>query len=221
MRLGYMGHLSLIADETVKFFERYPDEIYAVVEPSIPQPQWNQFVSTTLREARERDSTPLSGSAPLQLPTMEQTHSSGFDDDDEFPLNSSRAMRATEAGDGNEKGKTATPGESGDSSLTDQVSSLSSLDPLYRATLTFISALSSRSTSPTQSRATAPTNLEVPTKMMRTMRTGSAAVDSTLETSILLSKSTTDLSNLSDSMIDSMKRVRLLSVLLADQTATM
>ncbi|GAA5947303.1 hypothetical protein JCM3765_001616 [Sporobolomyces pararoseus] len=121
MRLGYMGHLSLIADETVKFFERYPDEIYAVVEGSIPQPQWNQFVATTLREMRERDSTPLSGSAPLQLPTMEQTHSSGFDDDDEFPLNSSRAMRATEAGDGTGK-SSAVGAETNESSLTDQFS---------------------------------------------------------------------------------------------------
>lgn len=117
-----MGHLSLIADETVKFFERYPDEIYAVVESSIPQPQWDEFVATTLREMRERDSTPLSGSAPLQLPTMEQTHSSGFDDDDEFPLNSSRAMRATEAGDGTGK-SSATGAGSHESSLTDQVSS--------------------------------------------------------------------------------------------------
>ncbi|GAA6006436.1 hypothetical protein JCM11491_004958 [Sporobolomyces phaffii] len=121
MRLGYMGHLSLIADETVKFFERFPDEIFAVVEGSIPQPQWNQFVATTLRDARDRDSTPLSGSVPLQLPTMEQTHSSGFDDDDEFPLNTSRAARATEAGDGTGKSTVATEG-SNEASLTDQFS---------------------------------------------------------------------------------------------------
>ncbi|GAA6061581.1 hypothetical protein JCM10212_004331 [Sporobolomyces blumeae] len=120
MRLGYMGHLSLIADETVKFFERYPDEILAFVGSSVPQPEWNQFVASTLRDLRERDSTPLSGSGPLQLPTMEQTHSSGFDDDDEFPMNSSRAMRATEAADGLDKGTLAA--ESGEASLTDQFS---------------------------------------------------------------------------------------------------
>ncbi|GAA5931381.1 uncharacterized protein JCM15063_001450 [Sporobolomyces koalae] len=120
MRLGYMGHLALITDETVKFFDQYPDDIYAVVESAIPQPDWNEFVAATLRETRERDSTPLSGSVPLQLPTMEQAHSSGFDDDDEFPMNSSRTMRATEAG--NDPGQAKAVAGEGEASLTDQFS---------------------------------------------------------------------------------------------------
>ncbi|GAA5921785.1 hypothetical protein JCM1841_001862 [Sporobolomyces salmonicolor] len=135
MRLGYMGHMTLIAEEAVKFFDRYPDEIFAVVESMIPQPDWDNYVSTTLRETRERDLTPLSGGGGLHLPMLEQTHSSGFsDDDDEFPMNSARAMRAMEAG-GMAGGAAATDEgafggrveassttEVGDSSVTDQFS---------------------------------------------------------------------------------------------------
>ncbi|GAA5985159.1 hypothetical protein JCM11641_005470 [Rhodosporidiobolus odoratus] len=98
MRLGYMGHLSLIAEETVKLFDRYPG-LRAVVEPSIPQPEWDNFVKTTLRDTRERDLTPLDGAAAALGLTFNQAPSSSSlsDDDDEFPVNSARSMRATEA----------------------------------------------------------------------------------------------------------------------------
>ncbi|GAA5927003.1 hypothetical protein JCM10213_005548 [Rhodosporidiobolus nylandii] len=98
MRLGYMGHVTLIAEETVKLFERYP-ELRAMVEPSIPQPAWNTYAATTLRETRERDMTPLDGaSAALNLSLNKAPSSASLsDDDDEFPLNTARAMRATEA----------------------------------------------------------------------------------------------------------------------------
>lgn len=220
MRLGYMGHLSLIADETVKFFERYPDEIFAVVESSLPQPGWNQFVATTLREARNRDSTPLSGSVPLQLPTIEQTHSSGFDDDDEFPLNTSRAMRATEAGDDLAKPSNATA-ETGESSLTDQVSVYLAHRVCRDPQLTEKSVLlgSSRSTSRMPSRAIAPTNSEVQTKTTKTTRIGSAAASLTLVMLTSRSRPRADLSNRLDSMIDSTKPARQLSARLEDPTA--
>lgn len=98
MRLGYMGHLSLIAEETVKLFERYP-ELRSAVESSIPQPDWDTFVSTTLRETRERDHTPLDGAnAALGLALNKAPSSASLsDEDDEFPMNSARAMRAMEA----------------------------------------------------------------------------------------------------------------------------
>jgi hypothetical protein len=98
MRLGYMGHLSLIAEETVKLFERFPD-LRTAVESSIPQPDWDTFVSTTLRETRERDHTPLDGAnAALGLSLNKAPSSASLsDEDDEFPMNSARAMRAMEA----------------------------------------------------------------------------------------------------------------------------
>ncbi|GAA6027040.1 hypothetical protein JCM8097_006062 [Rhodosporidiobolus ruineniae] len=101
MRLGYMGHLILIAEETAKLFERYP-ELRIAVESSIPQPDWDTYVTTTLRETRERDLTPLDGAGAalaLQLNKAPST-SSLSDEDDEFPMNSARTMRAMDAAGG-------------------------------------------------------------------------------------------------------------------------
>ncbi|BGP46051.1 sporulation-induced protein [Rhodotorula kratochvilovae] len=129
MRLGYMGHLSLIAEETVKLFDRFP-ELYQAVEASVPQPAWNDFVSTTLREARERDLTPLSGGrASLNLSVNKAPSSSSLsDEDDEFPMNSARAMRAMEAagmaGGGNavDEGAFGKPAAAEAGGLSDQFS---------------------------------------------------------------------------------------------------
>ncbi|GAA6016562.1 hypothetical protein JCM10207_002842 [Rhodosporidiobolus poonsookiae] len=136
MRLGYMGHMTLIAEETVKLFEQYP-ELHSAVESSVPQPAWNEYVTTTLRETRERDLTPLGGAgASLNLSMNKAPSSSSLsDEDDEFPMNSARAMRAMDtagmagggaAMDSGAFGGHGRPGgleaESGAGSLTDQFS---------------------------------------------------------------------------------------------------
>lgn len=96
MRLGYMGHLSLISEAVVKLFERYPD-LAAAVSSSVPQPEWDEYVATTLRQTRERDMTSLS-SPGLNLSTNKAPSASSLsDEDDEFPMNSSRTGRATDA----------------------------------------------------------------------------------------------------------------------------
>lgn len=97
MRLGYMGHLCLIAEAAVKLFERYPDLATAVAS-SVPQPAWDEYVSTTLQQARERDLTPLSNAGGLNLSTNKPPSASSLsDEDDEFPMNSARTGRATDA----------------------------------------------------------------------------------------------------------------------------
>lgn len=65
IRLGYMGHLNLIAEETVKLLERYPQEIGEAVSSSIPQPAWDNFVNESLKENREKESAPLAGGKPM------------------------------------------------------------------------------------------------------------------------------------------------------------
>lgn len=94
--MGYMGHMTLIADEVVKLFEHFPEEIYAVVEPHIPQPDWDRYVATTLRETRERDLSPLGGG--IQMGTHSASIVSGLsDEDDEFPLAAPRRPADTSA----------------------------------------------------------------------------------------------------------------------------
>ncbi|GAA5996265.1 uncharacterized protein JCM10292_007496 [Rhodotorula paludigena] len=132
MRLGFMGHLSLIAEETVKLFERFP-ELQQSVAAFVPQPEWDSFVTTTLRETRERDLQPLGGGrGGLNLSMNKAPSSSSLsDEDDEFPMNSARAMRAMEpagiAGGGSAVDEGNGPGKggadaSGQGGLSDQFS---------------------------------------------------------------------------------------------------
>ncbi|KDN50850.1 SAPS-domain-containing protein [Tilletiaria anomala UBC 951] len=63
IRLGYMGHLNLIAEETVKLLERYPQEIAKAVESTMPQPEWHELLQT-LQINRQKESGPLAGGRP-------------------------------------------------------------------------------------------------------------------------------------------------------------
>ncbi|KAL4942519.1 hypothetical protein BDV06DRAFT_211789 [Aspergillus oleicola] len=65
IRLGYMGHLTLIAEEVVKFSERHPPELLSpTVMDSVLSPEWIDYVEQTLSETRERDNAILGGVRP-------------------------------------------------------------------------------------------------------------------------------------------------------------
>lgn len=65
MRLGYMGHLTLIAEEVVKFTERHPPECLSQsVLDKVTAKQWVEYVEQTLAETRERDNAILGGVRP-------------------------------------------------------------------------------------------------------------------------------------------------------------
>lgn len=65
IRLGYMGHLTLVAEEVVKFGERHPPELLArSVMESVLDPEWIDYVEQTLSETRERDNAILGGVRP-------------------------------------------------------------------------------------------------------------------------------------------------------------
>ncbi|KAH8596881.1 SIT4-associating protein-like protein SAP190 [Bisporella sp. PMI_857] len=65
MRLGYMGHLTLIAEEVVKFTERHPPELLSEsVMEKVMNDEWMNYVEITLAETRERDNAILGGVRP-------------------------------------------------------------------------------------------------------------------------------------------------------------
>lgn len=65
MRLGYMGHLTLIAEEVVKFSDRHPPELLSQnVLDKVTSKQWSDYVENTLSETRERDNAVLGGVRP-------------------------------------------------------------------------------------------------------------------------------------------------------------
>ncbi|KAF5020397.1 hypothetical protein F66182_7584 [Fusarium sp. NRRL 66182] len=64
-RMGYMGHLTLIAEEVVKFTERHPPELLSeTVLDRVMSQEWINYVEGSLAETRERDNAILGGVRP-------------------------------------------------------------------------------------------------------------------------------------------------------------
>ncbi|KAG9066653.1 hypothetical protein KI688_012561 [Linnemannia hyalina] len=83
VRLGYMGHLTYIADETVKLLELYSQtSLLPMLYEFIDLEDWWNYVSKVLKETKERDAQVLGGSRPNII----ESHPSGMDDgnDDDF-----------------------------------------------------------------------------------------------------------------------------------------
>ncbi|KAF2830350.1 SAPS-domain-containing protein [Ophiobolus disseminans] len=65
MRLGYMGHLTLIAEEVLKFTERHTEETLSrSVIDKVHSEEWVEYVENILSETRERDNAILGGVRP-------------------------------------------------------------------------------------------------------------------------------------------------------------
>lgn len=65
LRLGYMGHLTLVAEEVVKFSDRHPPEVLSnIVLDSVTSQHWTDYVENVLSETRDRDSAILGGVRP-------------------------------------------------------------------------------------------------------------------------------------------------------------
>ncbi|KAI1324390.1 SAPS-domain-containing protein [Xylariaceae sp. FL0255] len=64
-RMGFMGHLTLIAEEVVKFTERNPPELLSeTVLDRVMSQDWINYVEGALAETRERDNAILGGVRP-------------------------------------------------------------------------------------------------------------------------------------------------------------
>ena len=65
MRLGYMGHLTLIAEEVCKFGNRqFPEGTEHIILDRITRDEWVQYVEGTLTETRDKDNAVLGGVRP-------------------------------------------------------------------------------------------------------------------------------------------------------------
>ncbi|KAK3707541.1 sporulation-induced protein [Vermiconidia calcicola] len=67
MRLGYMGHLTLIAEEVCKFGNRHPPEnLDPAVLDRVGREEWVEYVEGTLAETRDKDNAVLGGVRPQE-----------------------------------------------------------------------------------------------------------------------------------------------------------
>ena len=62
LRLGYMGHLTLIAEEVVKFIQSYPtNTLSELIDEKISGEDWEDYVSNVLYDTREKYNAILGG----------------------------------------------------------------------------------------------------------------------------------------------------------------
>lgn len=65
MRLGYMGHLTLIAEEVCKFGNRFPADVLDInMSNRVNRDEWIQYIDGTLAETRDKDNAVLGGVRP-------------------------------------------------------------------------------------------------------------------------------------------------------------
>ncbi|KAJ7633140.1 SIT4 phosphatase-associated protein-domain-containing protein [Roridomyces roridus] len=65
VRLGFMGHLTLIAEDVLTALDRFPEELRTVLATYAPQPDWDDYVAGRYRETKRRDAELLGGGKPV------------------------------------------------------------------------------------------------------------------------------------------------------------
>lgn len=65
VRLGYMGHLTLISEDVIGALEHYPPDLRLVLAQYAPQPDWDDYVGGRYHETRIKDRSLLGGGKPV------------------------------------------------------------------------------------------------------------------------------------------------------------
>lgn len=68
VRLGYMGHLTLISEDVIGALEHYPPDLRLLLAKHAPQPDWDDYVSGRYHETKVRDTSLLGGGKPVIAP---------------------------------------------------------------------------------------------------------------------------------------------------------
>ncbi|KAJ3261114.1 hypothetical protein HK103_006423 [Boothiomyces macroporosus] len=83
-RLGYMGHLTYISEETCKLFEKCAEELDDELHNYIHSEEWHEYVNHTFRQTQEADRQTLGGTKPEQVGGVSAFGGAGSAVDDDF-----------------------------------------------------------------------------------------------------------------------------------------
>ncbi|KAL1761338.1 SIT4 phosphatase-associated protein-domain-containing protein [Schizophyllum commune] len=64
VRLGYMGHLTLIAEDVINWLDQLPPDARMAVLQFAPDPAWEEYVNGRFNETKARDTALLGGGKP-------------------------------------------------------------------------------------------------------------------------------------------------------------
>ncbi|KIY46945.1 SAPS-domain-containing protein [Fistulina hepatica ATCC 64428] len=88
VRLGYMGHLTLIAEDVIMALERFPPEMKLTVIEYAPVPDWDEYVTGRYHETKKKDTALLGGGKPAVVARIPGNASRWkVDEEDLGPMN--------------------------------------------------------------------------------------------------------------------------------------
>lgn len=64
VRLGYMGHLTLISEDVISALEHFPPDLRLELAKYAPQPEWDDYVGGRYHETKTKDTCLLGGGKP-------------------------------------------------------------------------------------------------------------------------------------------------------------
>ncbi|KDQ61229.1 hypothetical protein JAAARDRAFT_173829 [Jaapia argillacea MUCL 33604] len=64
VRLGYMGHLTLISEDVIGALDHYPPDLRIIIARYAPRPDWEEYVNGRFKETKKRDTSLLGGGKP-------------------------------------------------------------------------------------------------------------------------------------------------------------
>lgn len=67
VRLGYMGHLTLISEDVIGALEHYPPDLKLLLAQYSPQPDWDEYVGGRYHETKVKDTSLLGGGKPVVM----------------------------------------------------------------------------------------------------------------------------------------------------------
>lgn len=65
VRLGYMGHLTLISEDVITALQHYPPDLKLRLAKYAPQPDWDDYIGGRYQETKVKDTSLLGGGKPM------------------------------------------------------------------------------------------------------------------------------------------------------------
>lgn len=97
VRLGYMGHLTLISEDVINSLEHFPPDLRLVVAQYAPQPEWDEYATGGYKETKKKDSSLLGGGKPVIAPGIRNGATQWKVDEAESSANAATATVASQA----------------------------------------------------------------------------------------------------------------------------
>ncbi|KAF9462719.1 SIT4 phosphatase-associated protein-domain-containing protein [Collybia nuda] len=96
VRLGFMGHLTLMSEDVITALERFPPDLRLIMIEFAPDPEWDQYVTGRYKETKRRDTRVLGGGKPVVAPGSARNITRWKIDEDEGPLEANGSTEGQE-----------------------------------------------------------------------------------------------------------------------------